>query len=673
MQRSQPLSFFDELKRRRVFRVVIAYVVGAWVIVQVADIVAGNFYAPDWVMQMLIALLIVGLPISLVLAWAFDLTPEGIIRAQNDDTNLPALSNTQTYSLLGGMFAVVAVILYLIWPQTSPPPPTAFDNSIAVLPFANDSAAEENAEFFAVGMHDELLTRLADITTLKVISRTSVMEYRDTTKNMRQIGEELGVVYLLEGRVQRAGNRLHIIIQLIDAASDEHVWQDTYDRELTAENIFAIQAEMATSIATELHQTLSPELTARLNERPTQNTRAYEFYLSGEVYLNRWQADVAIRQFERAIEEDPDFALAWVGLSRAHTSMYWNVIDRVDGKHLEKARNAAAIAFELEPDLPEAHLAMGDFYMYVTREHEKSLAELAIAARGMPGSSDVQQIIAEVQRRTGDIEASIATTARAIELDPRNTRLLLQQATSYAFIHDAAQFHRHLDRVLEIEPDSIAVPGFRLRFGLWLGDDLAELRLRAKAEDSDIETSGPWIADHWWLGILEGDFDAVIRFLDELEMSDDAEDIALKKNFYAITYQLAGQPDLAEPYFETAKEFLEQRVADQNYPDGKSRNLMLLAYATAGLGDFDEARRLANESMAMKFPDEPIVTKMLLSKAALGVFIPAGDHDRAIELLDEHFATPVGWTVDGLSRDPRLDPIRDHPGWLALVEKYARQ
>ena len=148
------------------------------------------------------------------------------------------------------MFAVVAVILYLIWPQTSPPPPTAFDNSIAVLPFANDSAAEEDAEFFAVGMHDELLTRLADITALKVISRTSVMEYRDTTKNMRQIGEELGVVYLLEGRVQRAGDRLHIIIQLIDAASDEHLWQDTYDRELTAENIFALQAEMATSIAT---------------------------------------------------------------------------------------------------------------------------------------------------------------------------------------------------------------------------------------------------------------------------------------------------------------------------------------------------------------------------------------------------------------------------------------
>jgi TolB-like protein len=669
-QRSQPLSFFDELQRRKVFRVAIAYVVGAWVIAQVAELVADSFLAPVWVMQMTLTLLALGLPISLIISWAFDITPGGIVRAE-EDTGKPALSNAQTYGLLGGMFAVVAVILYLIWPQTSSLPPTAFDNSIAVLPFANDSVAEENAEFFAVGMHDELLTRLADITALKVISRTSVMEYRDTTKNMRQIGEELGVVYLLEGRVQRAGDRLRIIIQLIDAASDAHPWQSTYDRELTAENIFAIQAEMATSIATELHQTLSPEMTAKLNEQPTQNTRAYEFYLSGEVYLKRWQADVAVQQFGRAIEEDPKFAQAWAALSRAHSRAYWDGLDGIDGQHLEKARDAVVRAFELVPDLPEAHFAMGYFYMYVTREHEKSLDELAIAARGMPGSSDVQETIAQVQRRTGDFEASIATTARAIELDPRNTRLLLQQATSYASIRDLAQFHRHLDRVLEIEPDSIAVPGLRLQFGLMLGEDLAGLRLRAKAEDSSIEIEGSWFAAHWLLGIFERDFDAVIRFLDELPKDTVDDDVAT--DFYAITYQLAGQPDLAEPYFATSKERLEQRIADQNFSVGKSRQLMRLAYMTAGLGDFDEARRLANESMAINFPDEPMVTKLLLYMAAIGVFMPAGDHDRAIELLDEHFATPFGWTIEGLSHDPRLDPIHEHPGWLALVEKYKRQ
>ena len=666
-----PLPLFDELKRRKVFRVVVAYVVGAWVIAQVADLVAETFLAPVWVMQMIVTLLIVGLPVSVILSWVFDLTPDGIVRSQDIDASRPTLGSVQTYSLVGGMFTVVAVILYLIWPQTSPPIPEIFDNSIAVLPFANDSATEEDAEFFAVGMHDELLTRLADISALKVISRTSVMEYRDTTKNMRQIGEELGVVYLLEGRVQRAGNRLRINIQLIDAASDEHLWQDIYDRELTAENIFALQGEMATSIATELHQTLSPEMTARLNKQPTQNTRAYEFYLSGDQYLKRRQADVAINQLERALEEDPKFAVAWAALSRAYTDIFWYSVDSNWEQHLEKARDAAETAFELVPNLPEAHFAMGYFYMYATREHEKSLAELAIAARGLPGSSDVQETIAEVQGRTGDVEASIATMARAIELDPRNTRLLLQQAISYAHIHDAAQFHRYLDRVLEIEPDSIAVPGLRLHFGLRLGDDLAELRLRAKNEDSSVYLDASYIYDHWLLGVFERDYEGVIRFFDELP--DDADAAGGKAIGYANAYQLADQPELAERYFETAKEYWEQRVADQNRPYGKSRGLMVLALATAGLGDFDAARRHAEESIAMKFPDEPIVTKQILHLTALGVFLPAGDHDRAIELLDEHFATPVGWTIEGMSRDPRLDPIRDHPGWLALVEKYKRQ
>jgi TolB-like protein len=670
-ERSQPLSLFNELKRRKVFRVAIGYVVGAWVFAQAAALVADVVLAPPWVMQVVLTLLVVGLPVSLILSWVFDLTPDGFVRSRDEDSSEPALSDTQTYMLLGGMFAVVAVILYLVWPQTSLPPPTVFDNSIAVLPFANDSVAEENAEFFAVGMHDELLARLADITALKVISRTSVMAYSDTTKNMRQIGEELGVVYLLEGRGKRAGGRLRIIIQLIDATTDVHVWQETYDRELTAENIFAIQAEMATSIATELHQTLSPEMTAKLNERPTQNTLAYDFYLSGEVYWKRRQPALAVRQFRRAIEEDPEFALAWAALSRAHSDLYWYGIDRIDGQHFEKARGAAATAFELVPKLPEAHFAMGYFYMYVTREHEKSLAELAIAARGMPGSSDVQETIAEVQGRTGDVEASIATTARAIELDPRNTRLLQQQATSYAHIHDAAQFHRYLDRVLEIEPDSIAVPGLRLHFGLRLGEDLVALRLGAKVEDSDVFLNGPWFRDHFLLGVFERDLDAVLRLLDDLPVN--VRNTTTIDQAYANLHRLNGQPDLAKPYFEAAQEQLEQQVASKHWPDGRSRRLMQLAFVTAALGKFDDAIRLAEESLAMKFPDEPIVTKWLLHSAVIGTFIPAGDHDRAIELLDEHLATPVGWTIEGLSHDPRLDPIREHPGCLALVETYKPQ
>ena len=326
-QRNQPLSFFDELNRRKVTRVVIAYIVGAWVAAQAADLVADSFNAPDWVMQMIIVLLVVGLPVASVLAWVFDVTPDGIVRAKDDDTSEPALSDMQAFGLIGGMFATAIFVLYLLWPQASSPRPADFDNSIAVLPFANDSVAEENSEFFAVGMHDELLTRLADISQLKVISRTSVMEYRDTTKNMRQIGEELGVVYLLEGRVQRAGDRLRIFIQLIDAATDDHLWQNTYDRELTAENIFAIQAEMATSIAMQLHQTLSPAMIARLDERPTQNTRAYEFYLSGDMYLKRRQPGLAANNSSEQLRKIRSLPLPGRRYPGRIARIYWNGSD----------------------------------------------------------------------------------------------------------------------------------------------------------------------------------------------------------------------------------------------------------------------------------------------------------------------------------------------------------
>ena len=665
------MSLFSELGRRKVFRVAIAYVVGAWVFAQVAALVADVVLAPAWVMQVVLAVLALGLPVSLILSWMFDFTPEGFVRARDDGASEPALSDAQTFGLIGGMLVGVAVILYLVWPQTSPPVPSIQDNSIAVLPFANDSLAEENAEFFADGMHDELLNRLADMSSLKVISRTSTMAYRDTTKNMRQIGEELGVVYLLEGRVQRAGDRLRIILQLIDSTTDNHVWQDEYDRELSAENIFALQAEMATSIATELHQTISPAMSARLDQRPTQSVRAFDLYLSGEEYLRRRQSGEAIGLLRRAVEEDPDFAHAWAALSRAHSRAFWDEIDRTGGNHIENARNAAATAFELVPGLPEAHFARGFFYMYVTREHDKSLAELAIAERGMPGSSDVQQTIADVQRRTGDVEAAIARTARAIELDPRNVPLLLQQARSYANFRDAEPFHRHLDRVLEIEPDSRAVPGFRLHYGLRLGEDIEELRAGASEENSDLETEGGFFYAHLLLGMFERDYEAVIRFFDEVQVDTvNSSPIALS---YGIAYQQAGKLDLAEAYFERARSDAAEEAANPDRLFGKSRALMRQAVATAGLGDYDEAIRVAEEALAMRFPDESRITKGHLHAAAVSVFIPAGDHDRAIDLLDEHFATPVGWTIEGVLHDPRIDPIRDHPGWLALVEKYRRR
>jgi tetratricopeptide (TPR) repeat protein len=311
---------------------------------------------------------------------------------------------------------------------------------------------------------------------------------------------------------------------------------------------------------------------------------------------------------------------------------------------------------------------MGDYYLYGFRDFDNALEHLAIAERGMPGSVDVLRTLAAIQRRTGDLDSSLSTMARAIELDPRNTELLIFQAASYAGVRNAAQVHYHLDRALEIEPDRTAIYGYKLRFGLWVGDDLAELRVAADLSPPTGSTSYP---SHWWLGIFERDFDAVIEFLDA--SPDDAWGWRSRDRLLGESYRLAGKPAQAKPYFEAAKEHFMRELADPQFPENNSRQLMALAQVTAGLGNFEEAMRLAREALEMKFPNDPPTVKWFSSEAALGVYVPAGEYDRAIELLDEHLSSNVGWTIEGLLNDPRLDPIREVPAFLDLVEKYKRR
>ena len=249
------------------------------------------------------------------------------------------------------------------------------------------------------------MTQLAKISGLKVISSSSVMEYRDTQKGMREIGRELGVATVLLGRVQQADDAVKINVQLIDAETDAHLWADAYDSTATASNIFAIQTEMATSIADALQVMLLPEELARLNEVPTESTRAYSFYQIGNDYLrgtdNYTVYSDAAEMYERAVEEDPDFALAWAGLSRAYSGMYFFWIDPTERRR-GLARDAVERAFKLAPDLPEAHLAMGYYYYHGFRDYATALQQWALAERGMPGDSRLYLARAYAYRRMGE-------------------------------------------------------------------------------------------------------------------------------------------------------------------------------------------------------------------------------------------------------------------------------
>ena len=572
------------------------------------------------------------------------------------------------FILLG---ALALAMLYFPWSGDFDDGVAPSDSSIAVLPFENLSPDPDNA-FFADGVHDDLLNQLAKIGSIKVISRTSVLEYRDSPKNMREIGQDLGVATVLEGGVRRAGDKIRINVDLIDAQTDEHIWTQTYDRQLTAENVFAIQSEMATSIANALQAELSPGEVARLTVVPTQNTRAYDFYLNGNDYFRRREEatslTLALQMYQRAVDIDPEFAVAWAALSQAHSRMHWNGIDRTESR-LRLAAAAVERALELAPDLPEAHFALGQYHYRRFRDYDQALEEYQIAARGMPGSFEVAVARAEVHRRLGSWQDALAYWDLAASLDPRNPLPIWQRGATSLALRDYTNAEQYLERAYEMAPDDINGKWFRVLASLLRSGDSALARTEPAVQYAD-----PYRVLFTWMGaIYDRDYADALKQLDE--WSDNAflssRYYFPKASFYGVTYRLAGQLDLAKTNFQAAKtQIAEVLAANPNDP----RIRIALGETLAGLGDRENAVKEARKAMAIVSTatdavDGPIVRK----EAIVRVLLPAGAHSVAIEELDAYLAAPGEWSIEGLLGDPRLDAIRDDPRFLTLVEKYRRR
>src|SRR6476660_327506 len=457
-------NFFEELQRRKVYRVAAAYIIAAGFIIQIGSAVFPAWELPNWTLRLVVVLLLIGFPIALILSWAYDVTAQGI-RAT------PTVSHRRRNLILlvaTGVIVSAAAGFFLL--------PRAFarkiDKSIAVLPFQNLSDEKENA-YFADGIQDDILTNLSKIGDLKVISRTSVMSYRgEGTRNVREIGKTLGVGTLLEGSVRRIGNRVRVNVQLINANNDEHIWAEDYDRDLT--DVFAIQTDLAQKIASALQAKLSPNEKAFLDQRPTQNPDAYLLFVKAHDWANRAEMfhDTSLKAeplFEQAIKLDPTFAAAFAGLSMVQSWVYHNS-DPVPSRR-EKARVNADEALRLQPDLPEAHLALGFCYYYCDRDYERALAEFDIARRGLPNESQAYMAIGAIQRRQGKWAESNANLEKAATVDPKNTNVLVNLCFSYIAQRNFETADQLLDRAITASPQAFqlrALKGFMAV--LWKGD-----------------------------------------------------------------------------------------------------------------------------------------------------------------------------------------------------------
>jgi TolB-like protein len=553
-----------------------------------------------------------------------------------------------------------------VTPTAGEPPP----GSIAVLPFTN-AGSDPDTESFVVGVHDDVLTQLTKISGLHVTSRTSVLEYRDAPKNVQQIAAELGVAHVLEGGVQRAGDRLRINVQLIDAATDRHLWAETYDRELTAENVFAIQSDIAGRIAEALRTELSPEESAALAAVPTTSLDALDHYHRGQqLYWSRESNEMdqeAIRMFERAVEIDPAFGRAWSGLVLVRS---WRIRNGFTTDTMP-ARDALEQAVRLAADPADSALARGWYHYYGRGDFQRALDHMLNAERLRPGDVEIVQAVGFVLRRLGRFDEAVRRFEGAVSLDPRNQAPFRDLAFTYAVLRRNAEALRVLDRGLLLNPGHGELMLDRFQILLYGMGDTAAAAAFASTVPNLTYSAAPGAADAQ-IALVRRDYAAALAALARPGPDPGSALLFVASPLQVLyVHRLVGNAAARAAATATLEEARTElaRAGDVPDPFGVRRSwhhlraalaLSILARHRAAVAEAEQATRIHNPDVdAIEGPETLMWT--------VPVHIGAGDHDRAIDILEQLMRIPSLMTVHRLRLDPTYDPLRDDPRFQALL------
>jgi len=451
-----PKNFFAELRRRNVYKVAIAYAVVAWLLMQIATQVFPFLEIPNWAIRLVIMLIVIGFPIALVIAWAFELTPEGLKRTEFAD-ELPtksARSHAWIYVVIVG--GAISVGLFFFGRYTATSKQSGLTEvpakSIAVLPFVNMSA-DKNDEYLSDGISEELITALSKITGLQVKARTSSFAFKGKSEDIQKIGELLHVSHLVEGSVAKAGNRLRISAQLIQASDGNHLWSDTYDREM--QDIFAVRSDVAQQVVQALQVKLGVEATRALTQKPTENLKAFQYYMQGRASTQRRTRDdllAAIRYYQKAIEEDPNYALAYAGLADAYGTLgFYGYIPPIEARR--KQEEAARKALALDENLAEAHAALGAAYMaFAPSDFSLGDRELRHAIELSPSLALAHSYLGNSLVRQGRVDKGLEEYLRARELDPLSSIIARNVAMPYYLKRDYVRALDLLRQASELGP-----------------------------------------------------------------------------------------------------------------------------------------------------------------------------------------------------------------------------
>jgi TolB-like protein/Tfp pilus assembly protein PilF len=670
-------GFFAELNRRKVYRVAIAYIVASWALAQGLAQVLPVFDISNSLIRVVIALLLIGFPVALVLAWVFDVTPQGI-----KVTPPPSAHRRRNLIMLVAIGVVISAGAgFFLLSRASA---RKIDKSIAVLPFQNLSAEKENA-YFADGIQNEILTKLATVRDLKVISRTSTEKYQSKPDNLKTVAQELGVSTILEGTVQRAGDKVRVNVQLIDARADTHLWANSYDRDF--KDVLAVESEVAAQIADALKANLSPSESHALAAARTENTEAYDFFLRGQYEFHQAESSLAADAYDRAdafyrqaLARDPDFAEAAAELARNRLSRHWFVSPLAPAE-LEEVKSLIDRALALAPNSPEAHFALGLFFYWGHRQYDNALAEFNRTLELQPNDADARAFCAWVYRRRGEWERSLADSQQAEELNPRDASIPTNIGVTYNVLRlwkDAEQAEL---RALAIDPRNVQAAMFLVFTRLTTTGDVGSAR-RALDDFPDVIKSTPGGAGGPRGATGAGDINAIIgwptyldvterRFTDAFQavenrvVNDDRGRLQQLVGRVAIRV-LAGEPEAAKSMGAEALPLLEARFRER--PDD-TFTMSELSWIYLALGRNADALRLSR-----KAADTISIEKDALAGASFQIGLAqietrAGAPDEAIKRLRRLLSIPAGGvaSIAGLKIDPVWDPIRNRPDFQQLL------
>ena len=672
-------KFFAELKRRHVYRASVAYAMGAWLFTQIATQVFPFFDVPNSAVRFVIVALVIGFPIAMILAWLYELTPEGFVRAEDvDPATQQSMGRKFYFIIIGILLLIVAMLIYERLPFRSLSGEAIPVKSIAVLPFENFSDDKENA-FFADGIQDDILTSLAKIRDLRVISRTSVMGYRGgrVSHNLREIGKSLGVTNVLEGSVRRVGNRVVVNVQLIDALQDRHLWANRYDRALA--DSLGLQGELAVEIAEALRVALNPDEKARVEKKPTENADAYGFYLRANQIARN--PDTLLEDFKkaeqlyiRAITIDPTFALAHARLASTEAQIY-HFYEPLDSWK-SKARAEAELALRLQPNLAEAHFALGQCDYWMEQNYESALAEFGAAAALSPNDAEVGELVAAIKRRQGKWQEALEEFERSQKIDPQNPNIVRNLLFTNTALRRWPEASRWAMQMRAMAPASLVAKIQSGYVDFWWKGDTRLLKSLLSQVPAGTDPDGAVTSCRWEVAMIDRDFVAARTALQGSDVNEISYTNAgaTPKSFLQGCIELAeGKQAQAQKLFELARPNFEKAVEEAPMSADRHANLGWF-YAFAGRKD--EAIREGKRAVELKPESKDAFDGAIMNCYLALIYVRVGENDLAIPLIERLLKTPgavdsvdYSITVNDLKYRWEWDPIRNDPRFKKLTEQ----